>query len=134
MKFHISSLCNEQFIIAKIHKNFYIVEKFSTKILIKMNVIKLKKMNISTIKFIIKNCHEFIVDFFLTFKNSKMKKIIMNKNIIIIIFYSNIFILTKIREWFKLLENRDFMFHFESNFNLKSKKKNYNLYNKFRYF
>ena len=111
LNFEIFDLFNEKTIIAQIKRMFHIVENFTAKIFIDMNIIESKRMKIDCERIHIKNCN-VIANF--KSKNSaesKIKKVIMCFTTMTVFSHINMFVSIIIRKKFKILSNRDFIFN-----------------------
>lgn len=112
LKLDISELFKEKSGTVKNKFFFYIVENLIVKSLININIIKLKQIKIDSNKIEINSCENFIFNFkFKGFAKLKIKKVVMKSFAIIISFYSNLLVSAIIREKFKNLLDRDFVFN-----------------------
>ena len=103
---------NEKAAIARIKELFHIVENLTAKILIEMNIIESKQMSIDFEKVHIKSCENLMTNLkSKSFTESKIKKVIMCSTAITIFSHINMFVSTIIREKFKTLSNKDFIFN-----------------------
>ena len=103
---------NEKAAIAKIKELFHIVENLTAKILIEMNIIESKQMKIDFEKVHIRSCENLMTNLkSKSFTKSKIKKVIMCSTAITISSHINMFVSTIIREKFKILSNKNFIFN-----------------------
>ena len=110
LNFEIFDFFNEKTIIIRIKRMFHIVENFTVKILIDINIIESERMKIDCEKVYIKNCNVIANFKSKSSAESKIKKIIMCFTAVTVFSHINIFVLIIIRKKFKILSNRKFHF------------------------
>ena len=108
----ISEFLLDRSALTKITEIFHIVDNLTTKILIEMNIIDLERMKLDAKQLIIESCKNISVNLISTsVSRFKIKKVMMCLNITTISSHINQFIAAIIRDKFKNLSDRDFMFH-----------------------
>ena len=108
----ISEFWLDRSVLTKITEIFHIIDNLTAKILIKINIIDLERMKFDAKQLIIESCKNISVNLiFTSVSRSKIKRVIMCSNIITISLHINQFIAAIVRNKFKNLSNRDFMFH-----------------------
>lgn len=112
LKIDIFELCKKKTAIAKIKEMFHIIENLTIKIFIDMNIIESKRMKIDAQKVQIENCEDLKANLkFKSLVKSKVKRIVTNFRAIIISSHFNMFVAAQIRERFKILSDKDFVFN-----------------------
>ena len=102
-------------------KNVQILDNFSVKILIDINIIESKRMIINVNTLIIECCRNFKVNFSITSKKFFINRIVICVLTIVISAHINIKILKTLRKK-SSLSDRDYMFHFDYIARLKSER------------
>ena len=111
LNLEIFDLFNKRATIARIKEMFHIVENFTVKILIEMNIIESKRMKIDCERIYIKSCNVIANLKSKSSIESKIKKVIMCFTAVTVFSHINMFVSIIIRKKFKILSNKDFIFN-----------------------
>ena len=111
LNLEIFDLFNERATIARIKRMFHIVENFTTKILIEMNIIESERIKIDCEKVHIESCNVVANLKLRSSAESKIKRIVMCFTAVTVLSHINMFVSIIIRKKFKILSNKDFIFN-----------------------
>ena len=115
VNFSISETLSDKPVVTKFFRDLHIVNNLSAKILIDMNIIGSEKITISATKLRIDSCQRILINVSAKIKDSAVKRVVICAIATTLSFHFSIMILIKVRENVAL-SDRDFIFHFSSNF------------------
>ena len=122
LNFDFSKIIDKQSIIVKIFEDVHIVNDFSTKIFIEINIIELERIITKVNTLIINNCQNFKINSFAISHDVSINKIAMYITAITMLADINMKVSTMLRNQIKL-SKRDYMFHLNQISRLELKEK-----------